>query len=178
MDKEIEPYKSHGDGELDLSKIKSKGNNVVFEKGILIFHPENIVIGNNVYIGHNTILKGYYKNEIYISDNSWIGQSCFFHGGGGIRIGKNVGIGPCVKIITSYHKEEGINKPILLSSLEFKEVVIGDDSDIGVGSIILPGIVLGKGVQVGAGAVVTKSFPDYAVIAGVPAKIIKMRNKP
>jgi len=169
-------HKSHGDGKFKLEDFRKIGKNVIFERGIMVFHPENIEIGNNVYIGHNTILKGYYKNRMIIGDNTWIGQYCFFHSAGGITIGKAVGIAPYVKILTSVHKEEELNKPILWCDLEFKEVIIEDGSDIGIGAIILPGITIGKGAIIGAGAVVTKDVPNYEVWAGVPAKRIKTRS--
>lgn len=170
------PRRSHGTGQFSPSDFSYLGEGVIFEPGVLTFHPENIEIGHNVYIGHNTILKGYYKHKMVISEGTWIGQQCFFHSGGGIVIGKNVGIGPGVKIITSFHQEEGIQKPILHSQLEFAPVTINDDCDIGVGTIILPGVTIGHGVQVGAGAVVSKNLPPYAVAAGIPARIIRMRS--
>ncbi len=169
-------FTTHGDGRFKLSQFKSIGENVVFEPGVLVFHPENIIIEDNVYIGHYAILKGYYQNQMVIGENTWIGQACFFHSAGGIRIGKNVGIGPGVKVITSYHKEEGIDIPILFSAKEFKPVVIGDDSDIGTGAIILPGRTIGRGAQIGAGSVVTKDVVDYAVAAGNPAKLLRNRT--
>ena len=169
-------YQSHGTGEFDLEQFWKTGSNVVLENDVLVFHPETIELGSNIYIGHNTILKGYYKNSMSIGDNTWIGQNCYFHSAGGIKIGKNVGIGPSVKILTSYHKEEGIEKPILFSELEFKQVIIGDDADIGIGTILLPGVRIGKGVQIGAGAIVTKNIPDFAVAYGAPAKVSKFRN--
>jgi acetyltransferase-like isoleucine patch superfamily enzyme len=151
------------------------GADVVFERGILVFHPENIDIGDRVYVGHQAILKGYYKGLMKIGAGTWIGQQCFFHSAGDIIIGENVGVGPGVKIITSTHDEEGRDVPILHSRICFAPVVIGDDCDLGVGSIILPGTVLGKGVQVGAGAVAKGTFEDYSVIAGVPARVIRTR---
>lgn len=173
----IKQYKSHGDGQFTNEMFSKNGSNIIFEPGVLVFHPENIKLGNNIYVGHNTILKAYYKNFLKIGDNTWIGQNCYFHSAGGITIGKNVGIGPCVKVLTSVHSEEGTSKPILFSSLDFKEVSIGDDSDIGIGSIILPGVKIGKGAQIGAGSVVTKDVEDYAVVAGSPAKILRFRDK-
>lgn len=170
-----EPRRSHGTGQFSPSDFLYLGESVIFEAGVLIFHPENIEIGHHVYIGHNTILKGYYKHKMVIGEGTWVGQQCFFHSAGGIVIGKNVGIGPAVKIITSFHQEEGIQKPILYSQLKFAPVTINDDCDIGVGSIVLPGVTIGRGVQVGAGAVVSKNLPPYAVAAGVPARIIRMR---
>lgn len=170
------PRQSHGTGRVHPTDFCSLGEGVVFEEGVLVFHPENIEIGKHVYVGHYTILKGYYRNKMVIGDDTWIGQQCFFHSAGDILIGKSVGIGPGVKIITSFHEEEGRNTPILHSRLEFAPVRIEDDCDIGVGAIILPGVTIGKGVQVGAGAVVSKDLPPYAVAAGMPARVIRMRR--
>ena len=88
----------------------------------------------------------------------------------------NIGIAPAVKIITSSHSLNELEKPILHSTIRLSPVVIGDDCDIGVGAIILPGVHIGRGVQVGAGAVVTRDVEDYAIVAGVPAKVIRMRR--
>jgi len=126
-------YKSHGDGKFKRDDFKKIGDNVIFEEGILVFHPENIEIGNNVYIGHSTILKSYYKNKMSIGDHTWIGQCCFLHSAGGIGIGKAVGIGPMVKILTSVHKECELSKPIIFNDLETGAVIIEDGCDIGVG---------------------------------------------
>lgn len=167
--------RSHGSGEFDRSEFRRIGQNVVIEAGVLVFHPENIEIGDRVYIGHQTILKGYYLGEMIIGGGTWIGQQCFFHSAGTIRIGSNVGIGPGVKIITSFHTEEGREKPILHSRIEFRAVVLEDDVDLGVGAIILPGVTIGQGAQVGAGSVVTRDVPAYAVVAGCPARLIRMR---
>src|SRR5688572_11285655 len=145
-------HKSHGTGDFELHEFRSIGDNVVFERGVLVFHPEAIEMGDNVYVGHNTILKAYYKNLLRIGSNTWIGQNCFLHSAGGISIGRNVGIAPHVKILTSFHKEEACETPILFSELEFREVVINDDSDLGLGSIIMPGVTIGSGAQIGAGA--------------------------
>ncbi|MBT5927253.1 MAG: acyltransferase [Verrucomicrobia bacterium] len=166
--------KSHGTGEGPW-KFSAIGSEVIIENHALVFHPENIKIGNNVYVGHQTILKGYYKNLMVIEDGVWIGQQCFLHSAGGIYIETNVGIGPGVKILTSAHTHEDTIAPIMHQPVELKPVTIGEGSDIGVGAVILPGVVLGKGVQVGAGAVVSRSFQDGAVIAGVPAKLIRSR---
>ena len=57
-----------------------------------------------------------------------------------------------------------------------KPIIIGDDVWIGTCSIVLPGVKIGKGSVVGAGSVVTKDVPDYCVVAGNPARIIKQRK--
>jgi acetyltransferase-like isoleucine patch superfamily enzyme len=172
----IKPFQSHGTGELDRNRFAALGSNVVFEAGVLVFHAETIRVGSNVYVGHNTILKGYFRRELVIGNDTWIGQQCFMHSAGGLSIGNRVGVGPGVRIITSYHKEEWPNVPILFSDLEFEEVVIEDDCDVGVGAIILPGVRVGKGSQVGAGAVVSQNVEPYSVVAGVPARLLRRRN--
>lgn len=173
----IPQYTSHGNGRFTLDDFKKIGTNVIFEDNILVFHPENIEIGNNVYIGHNSILKGYHKNFLKIGDNSWIGQMCYMHSAGCITIGQAVGIGPCVKILTSVHKEKNLENPIITNDLEFDEVIIHDNCDIGIGSIILPGVTIGEGSIVGAGSVVTKDIPKYSVFAGNPARLLRTRQE-
>ena len=168
--------RSHGTGEFKLEDFASLGAGVVFEPGVLVFHPETIDVGEDVYVGHQTILKGYFKNRMNIGAGTWIGQQCFFHSAGGLTIGRDVGIGPGVKIITSAHAEEGIKRPILYSQLEFAAVTIEDGSDIGVGAVILPGVTIGRGAQIGAGAVVSRDVPAYAVAAGVPARVLRSRT--
>lgn len=174
----VKKYSSHGDGAIRREEFKALGENVIFEKGVLVFHPENILLGDNIYVGHHAILKGYYKNEMKIGSDTWIGQNCFFHSAGGIEIGKAVGIGPMVKLLTSYHDDDGdISLPVMHNELKFKAIRIGDGADIGVGTVILPGVTIGKGAIVGAGSVVTKDIPDYAVAAGVPAKVMRTRDE-
>lgn len=166
---------SHGTGEFKPQDFRHLGKNVIFEKGVLVFHPENIEIGDNVYIGHYTILKGYYKNLMIIGDHTWIGQHCFLHSAGGLRIGKAVGIGPGVIILTSQHEALERDIPVYFTPLKFAEVILEDGCDIGAGAIILPGVRIGEGAIVGAGSVVTRDIPAYEVWAGVPARRIRAR---
>jgi acetyltransferase-like isoleucine patch superfamily enzyme len=169
--------KSKGEGCFDWSQFKSIGKEVIFEDGVRVFHPENISIGDRVYIGHDTVLEAYHKNEMVVGSNTWIGRGCFFHSAGGIRIGNDVGIGTNVQILTSVHREGSLSKPIIQSPLEFKEVIVEDWCDIGIGTIILPGIHIGRGVQVGAGSVVTKDVEPFMIIVGNPAHVLRKREE-
>jgi acetyltransferase-like isoleucine patch superfamily enzyme len=82
-----------------------------------------------------------------------------------------------VKILTSVHREEeDLSKPIVFCDLEFGEVNIKDGCDIGIGSIVLPGVKIGEGSIVGAGSVVTKDIPPYSVGVGNPVRVIRRRN--
>ena len=172
----MDRWKSHGSGKFTRKSFSSIGKNVVFEGGVLAFHPKNITIGNNVYVGHYTILKGYHKNKFIIGNNVWIGQGCFFHSAGGIKIGNDVGIGPGVKVVTSFHRLDELDKPILHSSIVAAPVIIEDDCDIGTGAILLAGVRVGRGAQVGAGAVVTCDVPAFAIVTGIPAKVLRKRK--
>jgi acetyltransferase-like isoleucine patch superfamily enzyme len=167
---------SYGSGEPKREALAAVGDNVVIEHGALIFNPEHIHIGSNVYIGHYAILRGYDRGKMTIGDDTWIGQFCYINSAGGVDIGARVGIGPGVKIMSSQHSEEGRHVPVLLCDLEFAKVTIEDDCDIGIGAIILPGRTVGRGSIVGAGAVVTRNVEPYSIVAGVPA--VKIGERP
>jgi acetyltransferase-like isoleucine patch superfamily enzyme len=169
-------FSTHGTGRFKPEQLRRCGDNVIFEEGVLVFHPENVVIGSNVYVGHGTILKGYHGNLMEIGSDTWIGQGCFFHSAGGLRIGSQVGFGPFVRILTSTHRDHGRSgPPILASEIEFAPVVIEDECHIGLGAILLPGVTIGRGTQIGAGSVVTSDLPEFCVAAGSPAKILRRR---
>jgi len=166
--------RSHGTGQVNRDSLASCGTGVVFEFGALVFHPENVEIADDVYVGHYAILKGYYQNRLVIGAGTWIGQHAFLHSAGGLTIGRTVGIGPGVRIITSSHDiaQLGPNAPIMEGDLTFAPVVLGDGCDIGVNATILPGVTIGARAQVGAGAVVTTDVAANTIVAGVPAKPI------
>lgn len=172
---EVHSFDSHGTGEFSITDFSSIGEKVIFERGVLVFHPKNIRLGSNIYVGHCTILKAYYKNEMVIGNDVWIGQNCFFHSAGGLVIEDGVGIGPGVYILTSVHEAKDKGLPIIATPLQTAPVVIGKNSDIGFGARVLPGVRIGEGTLVGAGAVVTRDTPPYSVVAGVPATVLRLR---
>lgn len=175
-DHRLRPHpRSHGTGAFDRADFRQLGRHVVIEPGVLVFHAETITIGDDVYIGHYAILKGYHRGSLQIGDGTWIGQHCFLHSAGGLIIGRDVGIGPGARIITSTHMDEGDDSPIVRGQLRLAPVTIEEGADIGVGVVILPGVTVGAGAQVGAGAVVTRDVPSYTVAAGVPARVVRSR---
>lgn len=128
------------------------GSNVNIEKGADF--ALNIKIGNNSGIGKDSIVGAYTQ----IGDNVMMGEACF--------------------IYTRNHKTDRLDIPMCIQGFEeYRPVVISDDVWIGARVTILPGAKIGKGAIIGAGAVITGEIPDYAVVGGVPARIIKYRNQ-
>ena len=168
--------RSHGSGAFDRADLAACGEGTVFEPGALVFHPENVEIGRDVYVGHHAILKGYYRNRLCIGHGCWIGQMAFLHAAGGLTIGVRVGIGPGVKILTSSHAlGPDAGGAIMDGALELAPVALEDGCDVGTGAIVLPGVRIGRGAQIGAGAVVTADVPAGAIAMGVPARVTRMR---
>ena len=129
--------------------------------------------GKNVNIEHGAFLGG--GREIEIGNNSAIGLNARISGP--LSIGDDVMMGPGVSIFTQNHETENIYKPMRLQTAPKQKVTIGNDCWIGANATILPGVTIGNGVIIGAGAVVTRDVPDFAVVGGVPAKIIKFREE-
>ena len=93
-----------------------------------------------------------------------------------ITIGKNVWVTAGCQLLChqrdlSYYEK---NKPVMECPLKYAPIVIKDGAHIGIGSIIMPGVTIGKGAVIGAGAVVTKDIPDYCLAVGVPARVVKI----
>lgn len=131
--------------------------------------------GVNVDIGRKTNFGS--GRHISIGDNSGIGVNAFIEGP--VKIGKNVMMGPDVIMITKNHEFSRIDIPVnLQGNRDKKPIRIGDDVWIGARVIVLPGVRIGCGAIIGAGAVVVKDIPDWAIAAGNPAQVVKFRKEP
>lgn len=97
--------------------------------------------------------------------------------GGKITIGENCMISYDVVMRTDMHIHKAIDVPMIDQGVETQDIKIGNDVWIGQGAYIMPGVTVGDGVIVAACAVVTKDVPAYSVVAGVPAKVIKNRER-
>jgi acetyltransferase-like isoleucine patch superfamily enzyme len=169
-------YRDKGAGLNFASHLRRLGNDVVIEDGVRVLNPENVWLGDGVYLGHGVILEGYHDGEIRIGDGSWIGAFSFLHGAGRLLVGRGVGLGPRVTILTSQHDLGDAQRPVLHAPLIFAPVVVEDGADIGASATILPGVTIGEGSVVGAGSVVTHDVPPMAVVTGCPARFVKTRG--
>ena len=127
-------------------------------------------LGQNVNIEHGAE----FDSRLVIGDNSSLGidsDAC-----GPVCIGSNVMMGPECVILTRNHCHSRTDIPMIQQGYEeYKPVSISDDVWIGRRVIILPGVTIGKGSILSAGAVVTKDVAPYTIVGGVPAQIIKPR---
>ena len=171
----IHPFLSRGDGLAWLGHLAKLGENAIIETGVRIFHPENVEVGANAFIGHDTLIDGYYKGRVTIGEGTWIGPLGYLHGAGFLEIGRAVGIGPRVTVFTSEHELTQPDLPVLHADLSFAAVRIADGADIGAAATLLPGVSIGEGAVVGAGAVVTRDVPPGAIVAGNPARFLRLR---
>lgn len=113
--------------------------------------------------------------DIEIGDYSEIGLNAYLNRD--VKLGTHVLMGQNVTILTTNHEFEDPNTWIHDQGVrDRKPVVIGDDVWIGANSIILPGINIGKGAIIGAGSVVTKDLPPFAIAVGNPARVIRQRG--
>lgn len=129
--------------------------------------------GKNV----NFYNKATVSTRIEVGDNSDIGFGANITGR--CMIGSDVIMAPWVTIFTQNHNTGRVDIPIKYQgNTEEKPVIINDGAWIGYRVIILPGVEIGRGAVIGAGAVVSKSIPDYAVAVGNPARVVKYRNSP
>lgn len=116
------------------------------------------------------------SRDISLGDYSEVGPHAYLHGI--ITIGDYVMMGRDVKIITRNHGSRDTETPMKLQGFTpYRPVVIEDDVWIGSNVIILPGVHVGKGAILGAGAVIREDVPPFAVMAGNPASILKYRRR-
>lgn len=181
------------------SLFKQAGKSLILGQGIVLRHPNKITLGNRVAIDDYVLLdaSGAGDEGINLGDDLIISRNCVIQGKtGGVTIGNKTDIG-CNTVITSgagifigrsvliaancyigggRYITDRLDIPMMEQGVYTKgAVVIEDDVWLGAGSTVLDGVKIGKGCIVGAGAVVTKDLPEYAIATGVPAKIIKTR---
>jgi acetyltransferase-like isoleucine patch superfamily enzyme len=116
------------------------------------------------------------QSEIIIGDDVAIAQNVHITSAGKLRIGSSVTILANVFLTNIEHPYEDISMPASKQPFRVMETEIGDNCFIGIGASIQAGTILGKHCIVGTNAVVRGVFPDYCVIAGIPAKVIKKFN--
>ena len=171
---------------IDLDKISQEDLELSIKQSKLLFkfnHTEpmteeylkllNELLDGN--IGENSTITtpfaGAAFDRMKLGNNVFINSNCLAMARGGITIEDDVMLAGNVQLLSNNHDE--YERQVLLCD----EIVIKKGAWIGAGASILPGVTVGKYAIVGAGAIVTKDVPDYAVVAGVPARDLKTLDK-
>ncbi|CAM4016940.1 acyltransferase [Arcobacter cloacae] len=159
--------------------FKSMGVKSVIKKPLFLT-PEYISIGNGCYIWNDARIEAItsYANEnfnphIILEDGVTIQQRCHITAADTLIIGKDTAILFDVMITNIDHEYENVTMPVGNQPLMVKKTQIGENCFIGSGAKIQAGTILGRHCIVGTNAVIRGTFPDYSVIVGVPARIVK-----
>jgi len=181
--------------------FKKVGSGIIFGKGLVIRHPqritlgdrvaiddyglvdavgvkeEGLILGEDVIVSRNCIIQGK-TGPLVIGKKTIIGPFSSISSVTGIYIGQSVLIGGNCYIGGARYISDRLDIPMMAQGIYSQgHVIIGDDVWLGTGVVVLDGVHIGKGCIVGAGAVVTKNLPDYAVATGVPARVIRKRTE-
>lgn len=151
--------------------VRSLGSGATIRNDVSIAHPETFEIGDGVHIGEQSVIQGRHDGRCVIGKGVWIGPQAYIDARD-VVIEDYVGWGPGAKLMGSSHTGIPVDIPLIQTDMEIAPVRICAWADIGVNAVILPGITVGRGAIVGAGAVVTRDVPDFVTVVGVPARPI------
>lgn len=157
--------------------VKRCGDGVSVGLNVSLRHPETFEIGDGVQIGDNVIIHGRFDGSCKIGNKVWIGGQSFLDARD-LVLGDYVGWGPGAKVLGSEHTGLPTDVPIVATDLRISPVRVEEWADIGSNAVLLPGVTVGCGAIVGAGAVVTRDVPALAKVAGVPARLVGWRAPP
>jgi acetyltransferase-like isoleucine patch superfamily enzyme len=137
--------------------------------------------GGTIRIGKNCEIHPFsmiltYGGDIEIGDNCSLNPFAIIYGHGGVQIGNGVRIAAHTTIIPANHSPPSDGVPLQLSGVTGKGILIDDNVWLGAGCRVLDGVHISRNVIVGAGSVVSRSVPANTTVAGVPARVIKVRD--
>lgn len=148
----------------------SVGRSLIYRKGSSVFFGENVGLGDRnsvTAVGGAIVFGNNFKSNEQVIFNADIG--------GTLKFGDDCLVGPGCIFRTANHIFTNTLTPIRTQGHKYEDIIIGNDVWIGARAVILPGVSLGDGCVIGAGAVVTQSYDAYSILAGVPARVIGSR---
>jgi acetyltransferase-like isoleucine patch superfamily enzyme len=182
-----------------LARVARAGRGVHLDPGVLLSYPQHIHLGHGARIARNAALRansplvpgiaigeqcmvqdGALLNAsegfVHVGDRTWIGPFCVIYGNGGVRIGRDVMIAAHSCITSVGHRHDELHIPMMAQGIDVGPVTIEDDVWIGMNCTILPGVTIGRGAIVAAGAVVRGNVAPFTIVGGVPAREIGQRR--
>ena len=162
-------------------QFRAIGRATILRRPLLLVNPEFMTLGNGVIIRDGARMEALKTNlarmpSLVIGDNTNIEQNVHIVCHSRIHIGANVSITANCSIVDVTHPYQDIHDSRKIGARileENSQVEIGEGCFIGMGTVILPNVTLGKYVVVGANSVVTTDLPAYCVAAGAPARVIR-----
>jgi acetyltransferase-like isoleucine patch superfamily enzyme len=136
-----------------------------------------VTLGRWSWIGHGTKIRAH-EGEVSIGAKSVLGQECTISAFQRVSIGQECIVADRVMMIDFDHGVVEVERPIRLQGIYKRDVTVGHNVWMGYGACVLRGVSVGNNSIVGTSAVVTADVPDNAVVAGIPARVIRMREKP
>jgi len=172
------------------------GSSCLIEEDVRLQVPKRIFLGDRTFIGQHSYLDGGSSslrlgNDVHLArcctlragdrgitvhDGAGINTRSYLDGNGGLEIGPNALLSPGVQVISANHVFDDPHKPIKFQGGKYGKVNIGEDCWLGTNVIVLPGVTIGNGTVIGAGAVVTTDLPAYSIALGVPAHVVGQRG--
>jgi acetyltransferase-like isoleucine patch superfamily enzyme len=176
--------------------LGSIGSSCLIEADVRLHVPKRIFLGDRVFVGQYSYLDGQTsfmrlgsdvhlarfctlragERGITVHDGAGINTRTYIDGNGQVEIGRNALLSPGVQVISGNHVFDKPHVPIRDQGTAYGKVTIGEDCWLGTNAIVLPGVTIGRGSVVGAGAVVTRDLPDFSIALGVPARVVGQRG--
>jgi acetyltransferase-like isoleucine patch superfamily enzyme len=144
---------------------------------IQIGRSARVELGRWSWLGHGTKIRAH-EGVVSIGAKTVLGQECTISAYRHVSIGRECVIADRVMLIDFDHGVVEVERPIRLQGIYKRDVRVGHNVWIGYGACILRGVTVGDNAIIGTAAVVTKDVPPNAVVAGVPARVIRMRDAP
>jgi acetyltransferase-like isoleucine patch superfamily enzyme len=144
---------------------------------IQIGRDARVELGRWSWLGHGTKVRCH-EGVVSIGAKTVLGQECTISAYQHVSIGRECVIADRVMLIDFDHGVVEVDRPIRLQGIYKRDVRVGNNVWIGYGACILRGVTIGDNAIVGTSAVVTRDVPANAVVAGVPARVIRMREEP
>ena len=184
---------------LRLRRLGRAGREIVLEPAVLLSYPRRIHLGHGARLARNVALRANSPLEpgiaigdqcmiqdgallnasegfVHVGDRTWVGPFCVIYGNGGVRVGRDVMIAAHSCITSVGHRHDLLHVPMMAQGIEVGPVTVEDDVWIGMNCTILPGVTIGRGAIVAAGAVVRSDVAPFTIVGGVPAREIGRRK--
>ena len=160
------------------SRLKLDGLAFILPRVVLEIGPDaQIALGRWSWLGHDTKVRCH-EGNVSIGAKTVMGQECTISAYKHVSIGRECVIADRVMLIDFDHGMVDTDRPIREQGIYTRDVRVGNNVWIGYGACILRGVTVGDNAVIGTNAVVTKDVPANAVVGGVPARVIRMREAP